>query len=80
MPQLAFRVLPGECESIVDARSIMDKMIAEYKSPTLIYLSSASARFPLVDGFVVYTSGGSATAKNRGLSDKVWGCEATPSY
>jgi hypothetical protein len=69
-PDIAFRVIPGECESLVDAKVIMDKMILQYKSPTLIYVSSASGRFPVVDGFLVYTSGSSSSARIVGFQIK----------
>jgi len=56
-PELAFRTLPDECHTLTDAKNRMDRIIAEYKTPTLIYVTSAYAKFPQVEGFVIYTSG-----------------------
>lgn len=68
-PELAFRTLPDECVVLEEARGLIDSMIAEYKSPTLIYVGSASATFPHVEGFVVFASG-PATAKIVGFQTK----------
>jgi hypothetical protein len=69
-PKLAFRTLVDECDTVEKARGLMDSMIAEYKSPTLIYVGSANAQFPAVEGFVAYTSGCLATAKIVGFQVK----------
>jgi hypothetical protein len=66
---LDFRTLPDECDTLENARGLMDTMIAEYESPTLIYVGTTNARFPDVEGFVVYTSS-SATAKIVGFQMK----------
>ena len=57
MPALAFRILPDECKTLQNAKDRMYTMISVYSSPTLIYVVSANACFPEVEGFVVYTSG-----------------------
>jgi hypothetical protein len=56
-PDLAFRTLPDECDTLENAKVRIDNMIAEYKSPTLFFVVSANARFPGVEGFIIYTSG-----------------------
>ena len=48
----------------------MDDMIAMYTLPTLIYVGSANACYPEVEGFVVYTSGDGGTTKIVGFQMK----------
>jgi hypothetical protein len=64
-PDLAFRTLPDECNTLANAKVLIDSIIAEYRSPTLIYVVSANASFPEVEGFVVYTSGCLANRKKQ---------------
>ena len=47
-------------------------MIEKYTVPTLIYVESANAKFPQVEGFMVYTSGDGnpKTAKKIGFQMK----------
>ena len=66
-PQIDFRTLPDECKTLQDANQRMDAMISEYKEPTLIYVDSANAKYPDVEGFVVYTTGEAATTKKVGF-------------
>jgi hypothetical protein len=61
-PDLAFRTLPDECDTLENAKVRIDNMIAEYKSPTLFFVVSANARFPGVEGFIIYTSGSESTS------------------
>jgi len=67
---LAFRTLPDECNTIENARVRMDTMIAQYTSPILIYVVSANACYPEVEGFVVYTNGSLNSAKIVGFQMK----------
>eukprot|EP01033_Poteriospumella_lacustris_P016295 gene16295-11651_t len=69
-PALAFRTLPGECDSLQNARTRMNDMIAAYTVPTLIYVGSANARYPEVEGFVAYTDGRSSSVKIVGFQMK----------
>jgi hypothetical protein len=69
-PNLAFRTLPDECSTLKMARGVIDGMITGYKSPTLIYVGSANACFPEVEGFVAYTSGCLETSKIVGFQMK----------
>jgi hypothetical protein len=69
-PALAFRTLPSECSTLEDARDRMDKIFSEYQSHTLVYVGSANARFPEVEGFVAYTDGGSTPAHIVGFQMK----------
>jgi hypothetical protein len=62
---LDFRTLPDECNTLEMSRRLMDDMIAVYTFPTVIYVGSANARYPEVEGFVVYTSGSGGTAKAK---------------
>jgi hypothetical protein len=56
-PGVAFDTLPDECRTLENAKERMDKMIKGYTKPTLMYVVSEYPRFPVVEGFVVYTSG-----------------------
>eukprot|EP01041_Mallomonas_annulata_P013578 gene13578-28825_t len=69
-PNLAFHTLPAECCTVKAASTLMANIIAEYEIPTLIYMDSANAQFPEVEGFVVYTSGDPTTAKTVGFQAK----------
>jgi hypothetical protein len=71
-PELAFRMLPDECESLIGAKALIDEIVVQYSKPTLIFVKSASARYPQVEGFVVYTSGSlnKTTAKIVGFQMK----------
>jgi len=69
-PELAFRTLPDECDTLEDAQHRMENIIKEYYTPTLIYVVSANARYPEVEGFIVYTSGISTSAKTMGFQMK----------
>jgi hypothetical protein len=61
-PKLAFRTLPDECDTLKDAKERIDTMVVQYTEPTLIDVGSANARFPVVEGFMVYTHDGSQAA------------------
>ena len=58
-PSLDFRTIPDECNTLESARTFIDAIVVDYKSPTLIYVVSANAGFPAVEGFLVYTDGSS---------------------
>jgi hypothetical protein len=69
-PDLAFHTLPDECDTLENARARIDNLVRAYSSPTLVYVASANARFPEVEGFVVYTSGSFDSAKIVGFQMK----------
>jgi hypothetical protein len=72
-PALAFRTLPGDCDSLEKARTRMDDLLAEYTAPTLIYVGSSAcndARYPEVEGFVAYTGGRSSSVQIVGFQMK----------
>jgi len=56
-PSFAFHTLPDECDALEEAKHRIEGTIKQYNKPTLLYVSSANARFPEVEGFMVYTSG-----------------------
>ena len=56
-PSLDFRTIPDECNTLRSARKFMYGIVVDYKCPTLIYVVSANACFPEVEGFLVYTDG-----------------------
>ena len=55
-PNLDFRTLPDEINTLEGARDFINAIIGSYKSPTLIYVVGANACFPAVEGFMVYTN------------------------
>lgn len=67
---LKFFELPDECLSITEARQLMEVMIVDCDKPSLIFVTSANAQFPEVEGFVVYSNGCSKTAKIIGFQMK----------
>jgi hypothetical protein len=71
-PDVAFRTLHSECDTVVKASEVIDSIIVQYKKPTLIYVDTANARFPQVEGFLVYTNGDQdpTTAKRVGFQMK----------
>lgn len=69
-PNLAFRTLRDECTTIIEAKEIMESMIGDYDSPTLMFVVSANAQFPEVEGFMVYTHGHMASSKYVGFQMK----------
>jgi hypothetical protein len=69
-PDLAFHILPDECDTLENARARIDNLVRAYSSPTLVYVASENACFPEVEGFVVYTSGSFGSAKIVGFQMK----------
>eukprot|EP01041_Mallomonas_annulata_P006625 gene6625-13422_t len=69
-PALAFHTLPDECNTVEEASRHMAVIIAGYTVPTLIYWDTANARFPEVEGFVVYTCGNPDSVKTIGFQMK----------
>lgn len=70
-PHVAFETLPDDCDSLADARERMNAFIARYTTPTIIYVDSASAKYPCVECFAIYTANGSsAEAKIMGFQMK----------
>ena len=69
-PTLAFRTLPDGCDTVEKAKIYMDDFISEFQSPALIYVASANALFPQVEGFLVYTIGSPSRAIKLGFQMK----------
>ena len=79
MPDLAFHTLPDECDTLEDAKHRMESIVKEYDAPTLMYVVSANnARYPEVEGFILYTSGISSNAKIVGFQMKT--ADVTPRH
>jgi hypothetical protein len=76
-PELKFLNLPPECVSLKDAKVRMATFIETFDRPTLIYVDSCTALFPVVEGFVIYTSGDARSAVIKGFQSKK--ANATPS-
>jgi hypothetical protein len=56
-PELAFWTLPDDCKSLEGAKGLVDRMVAECSSHTLIHVTVTSASALGVEGFVIYTTG-----------------------
>ena len=69
-PNLTFRTLPDECDTLVKAKRRLESIIEEYNAPTLIYVVSANARYPEVEGFILYTSRISSNTNTVGFQMK----------
>lgn len=68
-PALDMRTLPNECDTIEDASERMNTWVATYTTPTLIFVDSATAKYPQVEGFLIYTAG-DGTSKKKGFQMK----------
>ena len=70
-PSLDFRTIPDEYNTLrSSARKFMYGIVVDYKSPTLIYVVSANACFPAVEGFLVYIDGRSKHPRIVGFQMK----------
>eukprot|EP01039_Chlorochromonas_danica_P007428 gene7426-8215_t len=70
-PDLEFVTLPDECDTLEGAREFMNEKVEKCTKHTLIYVSSANARYPSMECFVVYTANGVvADAKIMGFQMK----------
>eukprot|EP00981_Chlorochromonas_danica_P007939 scaffold1914_cov147-Ochromonas_danica.AAC.1 len=70
-PDLEFVTLPDECDTLEGAREFMNEKVEKCTKHILIYVSSANARYPSMECFVVYTANGVvADAKIMGFQMK----------
>jgi hypothetical protein len=56
-PDLEFQQLPEECVSLTGAKTCILNWCRSYTKPTLLYVDSANACYPEVEGFLVYYDG-----------------------
>eukprot|EP01036_Dinobryon_divergens_P041347 gene41347-54799_t len=62
-PELAFHTLPSECDTVKAARTFIATKFAACSVPTLLYVDTANATLPELDGFVGYTTGDPSRVK-----------------